>query len=64
MQQQILLKNEAMNDVLQSPESKDFTGDDFRKALNTHEAYLTAQSDLDNIQAITNSELLSILEVK
>ena len=47
-----LLKNEAMNDVLQSPESKDFTGDDFRKALDTHEAYLVAQSDVDNIQAI------------
>lgn len=47
-----LLKNEAMNDVLQSPESKDFTSDDFRKALDTHEAYLVAQSDLENIQAI------------
>lgn len=50
-----LLKNEAMNDVLQSPESKDFTGDDFREALNTHEAYLVAQSDLENIQAIIDA---------
>lgn len=50
-----LLKNEAMNDVLQSPDSKDFTADDFRKALNTHEGYLTAQSDVDNIQAIIDA---------
>lgn len=50
-----LLKNEAMNDVLQSPESKDFKGKDFRRALNTHEAYLTAQSDLENIQAIIDA---------
>lgn len=50
-----LLKNEAMNDVLQSPESKDFTADDFREALGTHEAYLTAQSDLENIQAIIDA---------
>lgn len=50
-----LLKNEAMNDVLQSPESKDFTADDFREALGTHEAYLVAQSDLENIQAIIDA---------
>lgn len=50
-----LLKNEAMNDVLQSPESKDFTADDFREALNTHESYLVAQSDLENIQAIIDA---------
>ena len=50
-----LLKKEAINNVLQSPESKDFTARDYKMALDTNEAYLVAQSDLENIQAIIDA---------
>ena len=50
-----LLKKEAINNVLKSPESKDFTARDYKMALDTNEAFLVAQSDLENIQAIIDA---------